>query len=185
MKNKIQYSLLFFLAILLLSCNNGMTVSGREYIHSGKKWHKNKQTVKRVVIKDTNDIKTLRKVLETAIKINGFDADLNFIDVSQVKNMEGLFAGGLFLPNLFTGDISSWDVSHVTNMKGMFFISVFNGDISGWDVSNVKTFESMFSASGFRGDVSGWDVRSDANMEKMFMEGVSNVPSWFTGKLAK
>ena len=30
----------------------------------------------------------------------------------------------------FNGDISSWNVSNVTNMHSMFFDSAFNGDIS-------------------------------------------------------
>ena len=41
----------------------------------------------------------------------------------------------------FNGDISSWDVSSVTNMRGYVFagpIPFFNGDISSWDVSSVR-----------------------------------------------
>ena len=38
----------------------------------------------------------------------------------------------------FNQDISSWDVSNVTNMNGMFEVLLhFNQDISSWDVSNV------------------------------------------------
>jgi surface protein len=38
----------------------------------------------------------------------------------------------------FNQDISSWDVSNVTNMNYMFASgSSFNQDISSWDVSNV------------------------------------------------
>ena len=45
------------------------------------------------------------------------------------------------------GDISSWDVSNVTNMSHMFYMceelkSVV--DISGWDVSNVRNHDIMF-----------------------------------------
>jgi surface protein len=39
----------------------------------------------------------------------------------------------------FNQDISSWDVSNVTNMRGMFRRSVgFNQDLSKWNVSNVR-----------------------------------------------
>ena len=34
----------------------------------------------------------------------------------------------------FNQDISSWDVSNVTDMGGMFSNSSFNQDISSWDV---------------------------------------------------
>ena len=46
----------------------------------------------------------------------------------------------------FNGDISSWDVSSVTNMYYMFDQAVaFNGDISSWDVSSVTNMDSMFN----------------------------------------
>jgi len=35
----------------------------------------------------------------------------------------------------FDGDISLWNVSHVTNMTEMFYNSSFAHDISGWNVS--------------------------------------------------
>ena len=54
----------------------------------------------------------------------------------------------LFNDSSFNGDISSWDVSNVTNMGQMFSGSQFNGDISNWDVSNVATLlTSQFDIS--------------------------------------
>ena len=46
-------------------------------------------------------------------------------------------------------DISSWDVSKVTNMSGMFEHSIFNQDLSGWDVSKVTdcAFFAHFNSS--------------------------------------
>jgi surface protein len=45
----------------------------------------------------------------------------------------------------FNGDISSWDVSSVTNMDVMFrSAQSFNGDLSSWDVSSVTSMGSMF-----------------------------------------
>ena len=43
------------------------------------------------------------------------------------------------------GDSNFWDVSNVKNMGGMFFESQFNGDISNWDVSNVEDMYGMFN----------------------------------------
>ena len=72
------------------------------------------------------------KLVQDAIKKNGANCDLNYIDVSQVTDMSYLF-----FDSEFTGDISRWDVNNVTNMSQMFEMSQFNGDISQWDVSNV------------------------------------------------
>ena len=45
----------------------------------------------------------------------------------------------------FNQDISSWDVSNVTNMNRMFWgCNKFNQDISRWDVSNVKKMNNIF-----------------------------------------
>ena len=57
-------------------------------------------------------------------------------------------------------DISSWDVSNVTNMGYMFDKAEnFNSNISSWDVSNVTNMRGMFKrAYWFNQDLSGWDV---------------------------
>ena len=45
----------------------------------------------------------------------------------------------------FNGDLSSWDVSSVTNMTNMFsYATSFNGDISSWDVSSVTNMRVCF-----------------------------------------
>ena len=44
----------------------------------------------------------------------------------------------------------------------------YTGDISGWDVSNVTDFTVAFSNSDFNGDISGWDTRSAVNFGEMF-----------------
>ncbi|WP_018127040.1 BspA family leucine-rich repeat surface protein [Balneola vulgaris] len=92
----------------------------------------------------------------------------------------------------FNQDISSWDVSSVTNMAGMFsgriidyycephifygssfchgLIAVpFNQDISNWDVSNVTNMSEMFlNATDFNQDISNWDVSKVTDMSRMF-----------------
>jgi len=51
---------------------------------------------------------------------------------------------------IFNNDISSWDVSLVTNMQGLFRLAhAFDSDISGWDVSsatkmNVSCYSSQY-----------------------------------------
>ncbi len=110
-----------------------------------------------------NDGEHLRRLIEETILEKGPNCDLNFIDVSNVKDMRGMFCG-----SEFNGDISKWDVSGVENMNGMFSQSKFNGDISGWNVSNVKSMAWIFSDSRFNGDVSKWDVSGVENMNGAF-----------------
>ena len=75
----------------------------------------------------------------------------------------------------FTGEISDWDVSRVTNMLRMFYsASSFNGDLAKWDVSRVTNMEDMFYyASSFNWDISKWDVSRVTNMEDMFYSASS------------
>ena len=110
-----------------------------------------------------NDGEHLRRLIEEAIREKGPNCDLNFIDVSNVKDMRGMFCG-----SEFNGDISKWDVSGVENMNGMFSQSKFNGDISNWDVSNVRSMRWMFYESRFAGDISGWDVSNVKDKYCMF-----------------
>ena len=56
----------------------------------------------------------------------------------------------------FNGDISNWDVSNVKDMSGMFATSKFNGDISNWDVSNVNNMSNMFDKSPLQSNEPKW-----------------------------
>ena len=58
----------------------------------------------------------------------------------------------------FNQDISSWNVSRVTDMRNMFAnADNFNQDISSWNVSRVTDISYMFSeADSFNQDISIW-----------------------------
>ena len=97
---------------------------------------------------------------------------------SNVTNMQWMFRG----PCVFNQDISSWNVSSVTNMNNMFCSnSAFNngaiGNVGGkpltWTAgtgtSNVTNMSDMFNNSGaFNQDISSWNVSSVTNMGNMF-----------------
>lgn len=111
------------------------------------------------------DLEELKKLVYDCIQRLGPNCDLNFIDVSPMVEMTGLFT----CPNhTFNGNISQWDVSNVINMDDMFAGSDFNGDISHWDVSNVQSMDMMFEGAAFNGDISEWDVSRVQSMDRMF-----------------
>lgn len=130
----------------------------------------------KIIARDRNHLKQL--IYET-IQKEGPNCDLNFIDVSEVDNMDGLFAG---VNSSFNGDISGWNVSHVQSMSDMFRDAKFNGDISQWNVSGIWDMGELFAYSHFAGDVSGWDV-SDDSCIGMFagslLEMKELVPEWY------
>ena len=84
--------------------------------------------------------KELKAIIKQRIKDEGNEVDLNDIDVSKITDMTSLFEG-----TDFNGDISEWNVSNVKNMSGMFWAcKSFDKDISSWDVSKVKYFNNIF-----------------------------------------
>ena len=116
----------------------------------------------------------LLELIEETFETEGKRCDLNFIDVSQETDMHDLFA-----EQSFRGNISEWDVSHVTDMSGMFYGDgpIFNLDtgkeeeripfdlgIGNWDVSNVTNMSYMFNGSNFNGDISRWNVSNVTEM---------------------
>lgn len=118
---------------------------------------------KQKVVEATNN--NIRQLIWDAIKENGIEVDLNFIDTSRVTKMYALFEY-----SDFCGDISGWDVSNVTDMSSMFHAAkMFNCDISKWDVRSVEMFDSMFDgASIFNQPIGCWETTSAINMDKMF-----------------
>ena len=100
---------------------------------------------------------------------------------------------------VFNANISTWDVSNVTDMSNIFYteeknmfyteeeISVFNQPIGFWDTSSVTNMSSMFqNAVTFNQPIGYWDTSSVTNMSKMFNDAVAfNQPigSWDTSKV--
>lgn len=99
----------------------------------------------------------LRSIIEQELKYQGPDADLNFIDTSEITDMSSLFID-LKPQNI---KIDEWDTSKVTNMKSMFaYCRKFNGiGLENWDLSSVEDIKSMFEyCSKFNSDLSTWKL---------------------------
>ena len=71
----------------------------------------------------------------------------------------------------FNGNISTWDVSGVTNMNHMFRgAKNFNRDISSWNVSSLKFMGNMFNgAIAFNQNLSSWNVSGVTYMGDSFL----------------
>jgi len=132
-------------------------------------------------VKATNK-EHLRLIIKHEIGLNGNQCDLNFIDVTSVKNMESLF-----YETNFNGNISSWDVSNIENMEFTFYFSHFNGNISKWNTANVEDMKCMFSSAKFDGDISKWDVSKVKDMDFMFYYSkfTKDLSAWRPFKLDK
>ena len=170
--------------------------SAIEWANDYPSWYRIARPTNRIVARDKDH---LDKIVRAVIGRKGPKCDLNYIDVSNVTDMSGLFVdsnfngdisqwnvsnvtdmSGMFLGSNFNGNISQWDVSKVTNMTGMFEESKFNGDISSWNVSKVTNMTEMFKKSQFNCDISGWDVSSVVEAKSMFENSQfkRNIRSW-------
>ena len=74
---------------------------------------------------------------------NKFDCDLSSWNVSNMTNTSGMFA---YCWNWTGKGIENWNVSNVKDMSYMFVnCKKFNCDLSDWDVSNITCWKNMFS----------------------------------------
>ena len=140
---------------------------------SSQKTYDVKVTVSgRDIIKVTDaDIKATMKAERAKY---GDTADYNYIDVSEVTNMEKLFmgldGGGTLVLQDFNGDITKWDVSKVRTMRKMLSgAKKFNQPIGDWDVSKVEDMTMILSnAQEFNQPIGDWDVSNVTAMEGVF-----------------
>lgn len=118
--------------------------------------------------------------VEDAMAAQGPRADLNHIDVAQMRVFDGLFSN-----TAFDGDVSQWDMANAISVEGMFRDCPFNGDISQWNMASVKRAKSMFYDSQFNGDISQWNVGRLEVTNHMFYHSAFNgdISKWDVGAL--
>ena len=153
-----------------------------EDIFKGTKFEGQEESLKRITPEKVSfdNKEDLRTYITDYCNKHGWDSDLNFIDVSKMTDMSGLF-----MFTKFNGDVSKWDVSKVEDMAYMFSRSQFNGDISNWDVSKVTNMSGMFKLSYFNQPIGNWNTGNVENMSFMFYLTPFNQPldNWNTSKV--
>ncbi|WP_345012194.1 BspA family leucine-rich repeat surface protein [Christiangramia aestuarii] len=119
---------------------------------------------------DIPDLSNATKMNFALAEIESINAIIGNWDVSNVKEMVGLFYNSSFNHN-----INNWDVSNVINMTAMFrYATSFNQPLDQWNVGNVETMSQMFdNATAFNQEIGNWDVRKVTSMWRMFL-GATN-----------
>ncbi|WP_222987507.1 BspA family leucine-rich repeat surface protein [Psittacicella hinzii] len=135
--------------------------------------------------------------------------DLNFIDVSQIKDLNHVFSGEFDViekdkfkeedfknlnvvqidsnysvcksPFSYNIDISRWDTRNVTTLGYTFACSLVDFNISNWNTSNVTNMHGAFMlAINFNSDISNWNTERVTSLNSTFAGAKS-----FAGDLSK
>ena len=167
---------------------NGVTIKARDWVTAGTAGELGGVTYTAV------DIAQLELMFSK-------EEDVSKVVTTLITDMSDLLVNApieerAFQPGLvlFNPDISSWDVSNVTNMSNMFgtkrysdnlnrdnyYEVYFNQDISKWDVSKVTNMSGMFNnAIYFNQNIGEWDVSQVTDMSLLFGGGETSGSSNF------
>jgi len=141
----------------------GGAVSGQEYNFNGVSYLVVADKAALIVERDAS--RNLATVVTTRVTNNltelfaaatSFNDNISSWDMSNVTNTDRMFQGA----SSFNQDIGFWNTSNFYDVSGMFDgASNFNRDIGNWDTSNVANMSNMFNyASSFNQDLTGWCV---------------------------
>ena len=110
-------------------------------------------------------------------------------NLANVTNLQNSFRNC----SSFSANLSSWDVSNVTNFSAAFLISGVTAPstpVSGlgsWDMSSVTSIGSMLrTQTNYNEDLSSWNVSNVVNMSNIFFGSTSfdqNLSSWDIAKV--
>jgi surface protein len=97
-----------------------------------------------------------------------FNIDISSWDISNVTNISSMFRGAL----AFNKDISSWNTANVTDISAIFsYTTNFNYDLTNWDMSNVNDMSYAFQfAESFDQDLGSWDITAVTDMTEMLSD---------------
>ena len=175
--------------ILSFNPNSTNNMSLQKFINERLKITSNSKLLSKTKPESKDELQAL---IFKELNKQGPDADLNFIDTSEITDMSWLFhtlgigniqidewdtsnvtnmVGMFYNCENFDGDLSRWDTSKVTNMGTMFYgCQVFEGvGLDSWNVSKVTKMDTMFTyCEKFDGNLSSWDVSKVVNMDGMF-----------------
>lgn len=100
----------------------------------------------------------------------------------QIKTNSPVDMSNLFYGTPFNQNISSWNVSAVTNMLQMFAHSTFNQDIRNWNTGAVTNMVGMFSNNNiFNQPIGNWNTSKVTDMSNMFNSATAfnqDLGSW-------
>ena len=135
--------------------------------------------------------KELKIIIKQRIKENPQDPYLLDIDTSKITDMFDLFNNIGLKIKIERLDLSTWDVSNVTNMSYMFYGCTLLKEVnlSTWNTSHVTTMMAMFEdCKSLKSlDLTNFDTSGVYNMKFMFSRCKSlvnlNISNWNTSKV--
>lgn len=140
----------------------------------------------KIIVKNKNE---LIEIMGIAILLNGYEYDLDFIDVSNVEDFSDLFFSSNFYFLLksptgeeqspikgelidfrpFNGSIKTWDVRNGKNFNGMFFRSDFNKHELNFNFEKAEYAKKIFYGSKYDKAFKATNIKRLKNMEEMFI----------------
>lgn len=138
------------------------------------------------------------EILDAMQKESSSNINFNYLDVSDIDNMDYLFSeyydesdrstyeANTMKLRSFNGNIGKWDMRNVKSAKGMFKNSKFtgeNGSINRLNFTNCADAREMFmGCDKFDSDISSLKFASGAKIDFMFTGcssfNASNIDSW-------